>query len=142
MASLRKSERLISSRGHGCLTVSLPQLPPTATTFPSHGSGRPQLELRTATKLSSVGFEPTAILTFGLRVRGLNQSATCSLTIFFRQLVWHNPLVQHKELSNLAFKMLVNCNDKLCHCFYRNLKNVNPVEKMKSKQVIQMINKN
>ena len=39
--------------------------------FPSHSSGRPGLVLRTATKLSSVGFEPTAVLTFGLRVRRL-----------------------------------------------------------------------
>ena len=36
------------------------------------------LELRTATKQSSVGFEPTAVLTFGLRVRRLNHSATRS----------------------------------------------------------------
>ena len=64
VASLRKSERLISSRGHGCFTI------------PSHGSGRPGLELRTATKLSSTGFEPTAALTVGLRVRRLNYSAT------------------------------------------------------------------
>ena len=76
MASPRKSERLISSRGHGCFTISPPQLPATATRFPSHGSGRPGLVLRTATKLSSVGFEPTAVLTFGLRVRRLNHSAT------------------------------------------------------------------
>ena len=76
MASLRKSERLISSRGHGCLTISLPQLPAVATRFPSHGTGRPGLELRTATKLSSAGFEPMAVLTFGLRVRRLNHSAT------------------------------------------------------------------
>ena len=47
-----------------------------ATRFPSHGSGQPGLELRTATKLSSAGFEPTAILTFGLRVRRLNHLAT------------------------------------------------------------------
>ena len=79
MASPRKSERLISSRGHGCFTISPPQLPATATRFPSHGSGRPGLVLRTATKLSSVGFEPTAVLTFGLRVRRLNHSATRSL---------------------------------------------------------------
>ena len=64
MASPRRSERLISSRGHGCFTISPPQLPATATRFPSHGSGRPGLVLRTATKLSSVGFEPTAVLTF------------------------------------------------------------------------------
>ena len=63
VASLRKSERLISSRGHGCFTISPPQLPATATRFPSHGSGRPGLELRTATKLSSAGFEPKAVLT-------------------------------------------------------------------------------
>ena len=80
MASPRKSERLISSRGHGCFTISPPQLPATATIFPSHGSGRPELVLRTATKLSSVGFEPTAVLTFGLRVRRLNYSATRSKT--------------------------------------------------------------
>ena len=79
MASPRKSERLISSRGHGCFTISPPQLPAAATRFPSHGSGRPGLVLRTATKLSSVGFEPTAVLTFGLRVRRLNHSATRSL---------------------------------------------------------------
>ena len=84
MASPRKSERLISSRGHGCFTISPPQLPATATRFPSHGSGRPGLVLRTATKLSSVGFEPTAVLTFGLRVRRLNHWATCSLRNFFR----------------------------------------------------------
>ena len=71
MASLRKSERLISSRGHGCFTISPLQLPATATRFPSHGSGRPGLELQTATKLSSAGFEPAAVLTFGLRVRRL-----------------------------------------------------------------------
>ena len=35
-----------------------PQLPAAATRFPSHGSGRPGLELQTATKLSSAGFEP------------------------------------------------------------------------------------
>ena len=75
MASPRKSERLISSRGHGCYTIGLPQLPATATRFPSHGFGRPGLELRTATKLSSVGFEPTAVLTFGLRVRRHNTFA-------------------------------------------------------------------
>ena len=80
MASPRKSERLISSRGHGCFTISPPQQPATATRFPSHGSGRPGLVLRTATKLSSVGFEPTAVLTFGLRVRRLNHSATRSLS--------------------------------------------------------------
>ena len=79
MASLRKSQRLISSRGHGCFTISPPQLPAAATRFPSHGSCRPGLELRTATKLSSVGFEPTAVLTFDLRVRRLNHSATRSL---------------------------------------------------------------
>ena len=79
VASLRKSERRISSRGHGCLTISPPQLPAAATRFPSHGAGRPGLELRTATKLSSAGFEPTAVLTFGLRVRRLNHSATRSL---------------------------------------------------------------
>ena len=79
MASPRKSERLISSRGHGCFTINPPQLPATATRFPSHGSGRPGLVLRTATKLSSVAFEPTAVLTFGLRVRRLNHSATRSL---------------------------------------------------------------
>ena len=79
MASPRKSERLISSRGHGCFTISPPQLPATATRFPSHGSGRPGLVLQTATKLSSVGFEPTAVLTFGLRVRRLNHSATRSV---------------------------------------------------------------
>ena len=56
-----------------------PQLPAAATKFPSHGSGRPGLELWTATKLSSAGFEPTAVLTFGLRVRRLNHSATRSL---------------------------------------------------------------
>ena len=49
MASLRKSERLISSRGHGCFTISPPQLPAAATRFTSHGSGRPGLDLRTAT---------------------------------------------------------------------------------------------
>ena len=81
VASLRKSERLISSRGHGCVTISPPQLPAAATRFPSHGSGRPGLELRTATKLSSAGFEPTAVLTFGLRVRRLNHSATRSLAV-------------------------------------------------------------
>ena len=58
MASLRKSERLISSRGHGCFTINPSQPMAAATRFPSHGSGRPGLELRTATKLSSVGFEP------------------------------------------------------------------------------------
>ena len=58
MASLRKSERLISSRGHGCFTINPPQPMATATRFPSHGSGRPGLELWTATKLSSAGFEP------------------------------------------------------------------------------------
>ena len=78
MASPRKSERLISSRGHGCFTISPPQLPATATRFPSHGSGRPGLVLRRATKLSSVGFEPKAVLTFGLRVRRLNHSVTHS----------------------------------------------------------------
>ena len=36
--------------------------PAEATRFPSHSSGRPGLELRTATKLSSAGFEPTAVL--------------------------------------------------------------------------------
>ena len=76
MANPRKSERLISSRGHGCFTISPPQLPATATRFPSHSTGRPGLVLQTATKLSSVGFEPTAVLTFGLRVRCLNHSAT------------------------------------------------------------------
>ena len=78
MASPQKSDRLISSRGHGCFTISPPQLPATATRFPSHGSGRPGLVLQTATKLSSVGFEPTAVLIFGLRVRRLNHSATRS----------------------------------------------------------------
>ena len=78
MASLLKSERLISSRGHGCFTISPPQLPAAATRFPSHGSGRPGRELRTATKLSSAGFEPTDVLTFGLRVRRFNHSATRS----------------------------------------------------------------
>ena len=86
MASLRKSERLISSRGHGCFTISPPQLPATATRFPSHGTGRPGLELRTATKLSSAGFEPTAALTFGLRVRRLNHSATRSRRHFFSKI--------------------------------------------------------
>ena len=78
MASLRKSERLISSRSHGCLTIGPPQLPVAATRFPSHGTGRPELELRTATKLSSAGFEPTAVLTFGLRFKRLIHSATRS----------------------------------------------------------------
>ena len=81
MASLRKSDRLISSRDYRCFTISPPQLPAAATRFPSHGSGRPKLELRTA-KLSSVGFEPTAVLTFDLRVRRLNHSATRSLLCF------------------------------------------------------------
>ena len=36
--------------------------PAEATRFPSHGSGRPGLELRIATKLFSAGFEPTAVL--------------------------------------------------------------------------------
>ena len=58
VARLRKSERLISSSCHGCFTISSPQLPAAATRFPSHGSGRPGLELRAATKLSSAGFEP------------------------------------------------------------------------------------
>ena len=80
MASLRKSERLTSRRGHGCFTISPLQLPTAAARFPSHGSGRPGLELWTATKLSSAGFEPTAVLTFGLRVRRLNHSATHSLS--------------------------------------------------------------
>ena len=84
MASPRKSSRLISSRGHGCFTISPPQLPATATRFPSYGSGRPGLVLRTATKLSSVGFESTGVLTFGLRVRRLNHSATRSIDT----LVW------------------------------------------------------
>ena len=81
MASPRKSERLISSRGHGCFTISPPQLPAKATRFPSRGSGRPGLVLRTATKLSGVGFEPTAVLTFGLQVRRLNHSTTRSLNL-------------------------------------------------------------
>ena len=84
MASPRKSERLISSGGHGCFTITPPQLPATATRFPSHGSGRPGLVLQTATKLSSVGFEPTAVLTFGLRVRRLNHSATRSRPMILR----------------------------------------------------------
>ena len=79
VASPRKSERLISSRGHGCFTITPPQLPATATRLPSHGSGRPGLELRTVTKLSSMGFEHKAVLTFGLRVRRLNHSATHAL---------------------------------------------------------------
>ena len=58
MASLRKFETRISSRGHGCFTINPPQPMAAATRFPSHGSGRPGLELRTATKLSSVGLEP------------------------------------------------------------------------------------
>ena len=36
--------------------------PAEATRFLSHGSGRPRLELWTATKLSSAGFEPMAVL--------------------------------------------------------------------------------
>ena len=86
MASPRKSERLIFSRGHGCFTISPPQLPATATRFPSHGSGRPGLVLRTATKLSSVGFEPTAVLTFGLRVRRLSHSSTRSPNVCLSNL--------------------------------------------------------
>ena len=78
VASLRKFERLISSRGHGYFTISPPQLPAAATRFPLHSSGRSRLELRTATKLSSAGFEPTAVLTFGVGVRRLNHSATRS----------------------------------------------------------------
>ena len=81
VATLRKSERLISSKGDGCFTISSPQLPAAATRFPSHGSGRPGLELRTVTKLSSAGFEPTVVLTFGLRVRLLNHSVTRSLAM-------------------------------------------------------------
>ena len=34
VASLRKSERLIFSRGHGCFTISPRQLPAAATRFP------------------------------------------------------------------------------------------------------------
>ena len=85
MASLRKSERHISSRGHRCFTISPLQLPVAATRFPSHGSGQLGLELRTATKLSSAGFEPMAVLTFGLRVRRLNHTATRSLGAFIPQ---------------------------------------------------------
>ena len=85
MASPRKSERLISSRGHDYFTISPPQLRATATRFPSYGSGRPGLVLRTATKLSSVGFEPTAVLTFGLRVRCLNHSATRSNSLHIKK---------------------------------------------------------
>ena len=65
--------------------------PPLATRFPSHGSGRPGLVLRTATKLSSVGFEPTAVLTFGLRVRRLNHLATRSRRKFSSKL--HFPVL-------------------------------------------------
>ena len=65
VASLRKSERLISRRDHGCFIISPLQLPAAATRFPSYGSGQPRLELRKATKLSSRGFEPMAVLTFG-----------------------------------------------------------------------------
>ena len=36
--------------------------PAEATRFPSQGSGRPLPELRTATKQSSAGLEPTAVL--------------------------------------------------------------------------------
>ena len=96
MASPRKSERLISSRDHGCFTISPPQLPATATRVPSHGSGRPGLVLQTATKLSSVGFEPTAVLTFGLRVRRLNHSATrytIAFTLFFYKKLVYKKLV-------------------------------------------------
>ena len=49
VANLRKSERLTSGRGHGCFTISPSQLPSAATRFPSYGSGRPRLELRTVT---------------------------------------------------------------------------------------------
>ena len=86
MASLRKSERFTSSRGHGCFTISPPQLAAAATRFPSQGSGRPWLELRFATKLSSAGIEPTAVLTFDLRVRRLNHSVTRSLYSATRSL--------------------------------------------------------
>ena len=73
-----------------------PQLPAAATRFPSHGSGRLGLELRTATKLSSVGFEPTAVLTFGLRVRRPNHWATRShddcrhhLAVLYHRFLFH-----------------------------------------------------
>ena len=85
MASPRKSERLISSRGHGCCTISPPQLPATATRFPSHGSGRPGLVLRTATKLSSVGFEPTAVLTL-IETSSLETSAFGNLVKYFMDI--------------------------------------------------------
>ena len=130
MASLRKSERPISSRGYGCFTISPPQLPAAATRFPSHGSGRPGLELRTATKLSSAGFEPTAILTFGLRVRRLNHSATRSLSTFLSggvrlyklkmkgvlflsllnglQIQWSKTLISQLKLILLSSNCLIN----------------------------------
>ena len=53
VASLTKSERLISGRGHGCFTISSPQLPAAATRFPSHGSCRLGLELRTVTNCAA-----------------------------------------------------------------------------------------
>ena len=108
MASPRMSERLISSRGHGCFTISPPRLPATATRFPSHGSGRPRLVLRTATKLSSVGFEATAVLTFGLRVRRLGHTLTFWETNVDTKMPT-NILETLKVIDRTAFRNIYEC---------------------------------
>ena len=132
VASLRKSERLISSRDHGCFTISPPQLPAAATRFPSHGSSRTGLELRTATRLSSAGFEPTAVQTFGLRVRCLNHSDNQSwcansvrhvlsenVTINLKLVIISAGQESRKIGQNLVIRFVTKFN--LEHNFYANM---------------------
>ena len=79
----------------------------------SHGTGRPGLELRTATKLSSAGFEPTAALTFGLRVRRLNHSATRSLDTLSHIIDKHAPL-REKPVSERFCSWITPELQKIC----------------------------